>query len=156
MKSSKTEVDRRVTEVLHLRLQGAEYWDILQHSAEQGWGLKERQLREYMSRADDLLALAVEKDREKLLNRHLAQRRALFARCMAVADYSNARAVLKDEAELLNLYPAKRTEITGKDGGPVEHAILSPDERLAALAALHAAVGAGPGAAPADGSAQAP
>jgi hypothetical protein len=37
---------------------------------------------------------------------------------MAAGDFRNALAVLQDEASLEGLYPATKTELTGKDGGP--------------------------------------
>src|SRR5262245_44540262 len=117
MKSDRATVAKRVEEVLQLRLAGAEVWDILQYAAEQEppWNVGERQIRNYIAAGDKLLEQSLEKDRERLLNRHLAQRRALLARCLAVADFKTALAVIKDEADLLNLYPPKRTELTGKD-----------------------------------------
>ena len=107
MKSTKETVRQRVDEVLTIRLQGAEFADIRQYAAEKGWNVSDRQLRRYVDWSDSRLAKTLEKDRAKLLNRHVAQRRALFARCMAVSDYSNARGVLADEAKLLGLYAAE-------------------------------------------------
>jgi len=118
MKSDKATIQQRVNEILTIRLQGAEFSDIVQYASEKQWGVGERQLRNYIRKTDELLAETLERDREKLLNRHVAQRRALYARCMSVSDYSNARAVLADEAKLLDLYPAKKTELTGKGGEP--------------------------------------
>ena len=110
MKSTKETIRLRLEEILEIRLLGAEWSDIVRHSAEKGWGVGERQLLNYVHRTDDLLEKTLEQDRRKLINRHIAQRRALYARCMAVSDYSNARSVLKDEAELLGLYPGKGDE----------------------------------------------
>jgi len=91
----------------------------VQYAAEKGWNVQERQLRNYVQKTDQLLAETLETDRQKLLNRHIAQRRALFARAMAVSDYSTARQVLIDEATLLGLYPGKKVEHSGPNGGPV-------------------------------------
>jgi hypothetical protein len=149
MKSTQATVKQRVSEVLRLRLLGAEFYDIVQHASENGWGVGERQLWNYIAKADDLLEASLETDRDKLLRRHVAQRQALFARAMSVSDYGNARAVLKDLAELLGLYPAKRHELTGKDGGALQtHNLVSltDEQRAAGVAALLARVGtAGPG-----------
>lgn len=151
MKSDQATIQQRVSELLTIRLQGAEWADIVQYASEKAWGVGERQLRNYVRKSDDLLAETLETHRGRLINRHVAQRRALYARCMAVSDYSNARAVLKDEAELLGLYPAKKTEVTGKDGGPIqtETVVMSDDERRATLESLLAAVGStDPGSGP--------
>ena len=128
MKSSKTTVQQRVEEVLGLRLLGAEWVDIRRHASEAEWQIGDRQLQRYIAAGDAILADTLERDREKLLNRHVAQRRALYARAVAVSDHSTARQILRDEAELLNLYPPKRTEVSGKDGGPLEFRNLSDDE----------------------------
>jgi hypothetical protein len=103
-RADKVELQRRVGEVLQMRLLGAEFLDVAQHAEAQGWNVSERQLWRYVKAGDDLLARTLDMNRERLLNRHLAQRRALFARAMSTADYATARAVLKDEAELLHLY----------------------------------------------------
>src|SRR5919201_2075319 len=150
MKSTKAEVRQRVEEVLRVRLLGAELWDIRQHASEQGWDVSDRQLYRYLAAADKLLAQTLEKDREKLLNRHLAQRRALYARAMEVGDLRTALAVAKDEADLLNLYPARRHELTGAAGGPLQSqnvVVLTDDQRAAAVAAILARLGP-PGAGP--------
>lgn len=129
MKSDQATVRKRVEEVLQLRLLGAEFTDIRQHASAQAWGVSDRQLWRYVAKGDKILAKTLEQDREKLLNRHIAQRRALYARAMAVSDYRTALATLRDDAELLGLYPPKRSEHTGKDGRPIEVTNVSDIER---------------------------
>jgi hypothetical protein len=119
MKSTQKIIQARVEEIMQLRLLGALPTDIRRHAEEQKWEVSERQLQRYAASADELLAAAVEKNRDRLMAHHFAARRALFARAMAVSDYRTALAVLKDEGELLALYPAKKTELTGKDGTPM-------------------------------------
>lgn len=144
MKSDRTTVKRRVETVLHMRLAGAEFADIREYAAEdhpetgRPWNVSDSQLWRYIKAGDKLLALTLDKDRERNLNRHLAARRALLGRCLAAGDFSNARQLLADEAKLLDLYPADRHELTGKAGGPLMTANveLTPDERAAALTAL--------------------
>ena len=103
MKSTKAEIAQRVEEVLRIRLDGAEFHDIVQYASEKAWKVGERQLRNYMAATDDLLAARLEKDRDKLLARHIAQRRSLYARALNAADYRTALAVAKDEAEGIRL-----------------------------------------------------
>src|SRR5688572_23280510 len=110
MRSDKVTVQQRVEEVLQLRLLGAEFIDIRKYANEpepdsgrQPWNVSDSQLWRYIRAGDELLARTLDKDRDRLLNRHLAQRRALHARAMSVADYRTALAVLKDEAELFRL-----------------------------------------------------
>ena len=137
-RANKLMIRQRVDEILQMRLAGAQFHDIRAHAEEQGWNVSERQLWRYIARGDELLEETMERDRDKLFREHIAQRRALRARCMAVSDYSNARLLLADEAKLLDLYPADRHELTGKDGGPLTAASveLSDDERDAAIKAI--------------------
>jgi hypothetical protein len=121
MKSSKAEVLRRVEEVFKLRLGGAEFADIVQYASapEQNWGVSARQLWNYIAAADKLVQERFDARAEHLLNRHLLQRRTLYAHAMGAGDFRTALSVLQDEAKLEALYPAARTELTGQRGGPV-------------------------------------
>jgi hypothetical protein len=121
MKSSKVEVLKRVEEVFKLRLGGAEFADIREYALapEQAWGVSDGQLWRYIQAADKLIRERFDARAEHLLNRHLLQRRTLYAHAMGAGDFRTALAVLQDEAKLEGLYPATRTELTGKDGGTV-------------------------------------
>jgi hypothetical protein len=137
-KADKATVTQRVEEVLSLRLAGAGYLEILQHSTEKGWGLHERQLREYIARSDALLAAEVEKDRPKRLALHLAQRRLLLNKSLEVGDYGNALRVLQDQAKLEGLYPDGRValQLSGPGGGPIQTENVSDDELEQRIAEL--------------------
>ncbi len=131
MKATKAEIAGRVEEVLRIRLDGAQFHDIVQYGAEKQWGVGERQLWKYVAASDRLLTKRLENDRDKLFARHVAQRRALYARAVNASDYRTALAVVKDEAELEGLYPSTKHEVTGKNGGPIRHAFASlTDEEL--------------------------
>ena len=150
MKSTKAEIRRRVEEIVRLRLAGAELVpDIVQYAASQNWQVRRRMLWNYVDRADRIIARGVEKDRQKLLARHLRQRRLLFARALEQGDIRAALAVARDEAELEALYPPQkaRVEHSGPDGGPIPHAHAVTDaDRASAIHALLARLGeAGPG-----------
>src|SRR5262249_23940384 len=69
--------------------------------------LCDRSLRRYVERADRLIVASVEKDRERAMARHLAQRRALYGKAVLAGDLRTALAVLRDEAQLRWLYPAE-------------------------------------------------
>ena len=107
-----------------MRLQGAEFLDIRQHAsaADPPWNVSDRQLRRYIEAGDDLLAETLDKDRERLINRHVAQRRALFARAMSVSDYATAGRILKDEADLMHLYDTMPSERKPDDSSPMDTA----------------------------------
>lgn len=121
-KADKLTLKKRVEEILQMRLLGAEFTDIKAHAQQQEWKVSERQLWRYIARGDKLLAATLEIDRGKLLNKHLAQRRALYARAVAASDYAAAIRILKDECDLLGLYPQKKD--AKEDGmtfnGPVQ------------------------------------
>jgi hypothetical protein len=111
MKSTQATVRQRVEEVLELRLAGATLRNIRHYanapdpqSGRVPWNVSDSQLWRYIRAADDLLAAEREEDRDKLLNRHIAQRRALFARCLAVNDYRAALACVEAEARLQGLH----------------------------------------------------
>jgi hypothetical protein len=126
MKSTKAEVRRRVSEVLKLRLGGAECPDIRDYASapEQAWNVSDSQLRRYIQAADALCQEYFDAKAGHLLARHLLQRRQLYAHCMSVGDFRTALAVLKDEADLEALYPA----------GPVAPGPAAPDSRLGTAA----------------------
>ena len=125
MKSSNLEAAQRVEEVFKLRLGGAEFADIRQFASEpeQNWNVSDRQLWRYIAAADKLVKERFDARAEHLLNRHLLQRRTLFAHAMGAGDFRAALAVLQDEAKLEGLYPPTKTELTGKDGGPLHFSL---------------------------------
>jgi hypothetical protein len=107
MKATKDQVRVRVEQVLTLLLGGREFWDIVQHARENKWGVGHRQIANYIRRAYERMHKHIERDRTRLINRHLAQRRSLYMKTVAAGDHRTALAVLRDEAELLDLYPKK-------------------------------------------------
>lgn len=138
MKSTKAEVRRRVSEVLRLRLGGAEFPDIREYAAapEQNWAVSDSQLWRYVRAADALTGEYFDAKADYLLNRHLLQRRTLYAHAMGAGDFRTALAVLVDEAKLEGLYPATKTELTGKGGGTVQLHIVEEVVGRTAVPAL--------------------
>jgi len=110
-------VQLRIEEILRIRLDGAEIWDVREyvrekeHEAGSVWKLSkgrkplsDSQLWRYMAEADKLIAESCRASRKKLIRRHLAQRRNLFAKAVNAGDYRTALAVVRDEAEMQGLY----------------------------------------------------
>jgi len=118
--ASKVEIAQRIEEIMVIRLSGAGFHDVRNYATEKGWAVSRAQLYRYMQEADARIIDSLDKDRPNLLHLHVARRQRLFARCQASGDWRAALAVLKDEAELCGLYPAKKAELTGKDGSPLE------------------------------------
>jgi hypothetical protein len=134
MKSTRAEVQKRVEEVFKLRLGGAEFADIRDYAAapEQAWNVSASQLWRYIAAADRLIKERFDARAEHLLNRHLLQRRTLYAHALGAGDFRTALSVLQDEAKLEGLYPAARSELSGKAGGPVRltlEDLLTPEPR---------------------------
>lgn len=118
MKAGKARITQRVEEILRIRLDGAEFWDIRQYvrekeaAGEEPWDLpdggkpiSDSQLWRYMRRADLLVRESCAVARKQLLRDHLAKRRALYARAVNAGDFRTALAVLRDLAEMQRLYP---------------------------------------------------
>ena len=106
-KSEAATVALRVEEILRLRIDGAEFHDLVQYASEKRWGISERQLRTYIRRADELLVERLDRNRRRVVARHLVQRQALYARALNAADYRTSLAILDSEAKLRSLYPEK-------------------------------------------------
>jgi hypothetical protein len=166
-KPTKATMELRTTEILRIRLDGAEIWDVREYVREQEqtegspWKLAEgqkplsdSQLWRYIARADKLAADTCRASRKKLLRRSLARRRNIYAKAMSAGDYRTALAAVRDEAELLGLYPPKKVAPTNPDGTQ-PYGQLTDAERAAALQNLYARVGAGGGGAAAGGDAAA-
>jgi hypothetical protein len=126
-------VEARVLDLLRIILDGAEEgWDLCEfvrekeaeagsswHLAEGDKPLSYSQIRRYAARAERLIAASCRAQGKKLLRRHLARRRNLYAKATLAGDYRAALAALRDEAELLGLYPAKGVAVAGRNGGPI-------------------------------------
>lgn len=126
MKATKAVIRQRVEQVMRIRLCGAEFWEIRQYAAEtdaetdRPWNVSDRQLWRYVAAADELLDEYLDHDRKKLFNRHIGQRRALFARALESGDIRTALAVAKDEADLYGLYVKKIAPTTPDESSPYD------------------------------------
>jgi hypothetical protein len=148
MKATNATVIQRVEEVLKIRLLGAEFHDIREYAVEKQWNVSDTQLRRYIEKSDELLLDYIEKRRDRLMARHLAQRRALYARAMETGDLRTALAVVKDEAELQALYDTEAdSRLTALEQAMRE---LRLREKGNGSGAAQAAGGTGSGNPPAD------
>jgi hypothetical protein len=161
-------IQARTEEILRIRLDGAEIWDLREYVREKQtdpnspWFLPEgqkplsdSQLWRYLAKSDRLIAESCRASRKKLLRRHLAQRRNLYAKAVSAGDYRTALAVVRDEAELQGLYPPKKIAPTTPDGEEPYEANFSDADRATALQALYARLGATGGSPAPDGQASA-
>jgi hypothetical protein len=131
-KADKALAARRVDEILQIRLDGAQWWDVREYVREKeqeqgsawyvapgGKLLSDAMIRKYQEKADKIVQQSHEKSRKKLLRRHLAWRRHLYGKAVNAGDYRAALAAARDEAELLGLYPARGVEVHGNVGGAI-------------------------------------
>lgn len=117
-KSENAEIALRIEEVLRLRIDGAQFHDIVQYGAEtpeagatgsrRPWNVNGRQIRNYIRRADELLVERQDKSRKQLIARRFAQREALYARAINAADLRTALAVLDSADKLRGLFASDR------------------------------------------------
>ncbi|MGH9929005.1 MAG: hypothetical protein ACREA9_07225, partial [Pyrinomonadaceae bacterium] len=134
MKATKDHAEPRLQEIIKIRLAGATFSDIRPYAAENGWNLADRTLWHYVKKSNEALAQHAEKTRDELINRHLGQRRKIYAKCVAGGDYTVALAALKDEANLLGLYPEKgQSEKPATTQTNVTLNVLTIDQRRAEL-----------------------
>jgi hypothetical protein len=141
-----TRVDRaeymkRIDAVLRIRLDGAQFHDVFQFVAEKGWNLSERQVRNYMRAADNLLAEHQQTSRRRIIALHIGRREALYARAVNAADYRTALAVASDLAKLQGVYAlAEEAAEQGRRGEQTLQPRLTPEEakRIAREAAAEA------------------
>jgi hypothetical protein len=117
-KPSPAIVRQRTEEILRILLDGAESpWDtcayVREKEAEAGsiWEvpedgkpLSDSQIRRYVAKATEMIAESCRASRKRLLRRHLAQRRNLYAKAVSQGDIRAALAVLDSEAKLTGLF----------------------------------------------------
>ncbi len=129
-RATKAIIQARVEEVLRIRLDGAEFWDLREYARDKekepgsAWELKrgerplsDGQLWRYIAKANKLVAESSRASRGRLLRQHLAMRRNLYAKAVSQGDVRAALAAADSEAKLRGLFPtpedALRKEIEG-------------------------------------------
>ena len=146
---TKAQVEARVDEILRIRLDGAEIWDVREYVREKEqedgspWQLADgatpltdSQLYRYLAKAEQLIAASSRASRNKLVRRHLAQRRSLYAKAVSAGDYRAALAALESEAKLQGLFdiPARAAKL---------EPIKTPEDALRVIASAIADLRAG-------------
>lgn len=89
-KGTKAEINARIHEITELLSQGAARWRIMRHAAEEGWGISERQMDTYISRATKLIAAQYEQEREQFVAVQLASLDDLADKATRDRQYSAA------------------------------------------------------------------
>jgi hypothetical protein len=153
-KPSKALIRQRTEEILRIILDGAESpWDTCAYVRERekeagsawelppgGKPMSDSQIRRYVARATAMISESCRASRKKLLRRHLAQRRNLYAKALSQGDVRAALVCVADEAKLLGLYAPVKVAPTTPNGDQ-SYAPLADAERAAAIAQLLACLG---------------
>lgn len=128
-KSTAREMEKRILEVYRIIIAGAEFHDIQEYAnhPDRAWGLSKSSVRRLQGKALAMMKRHTETRADRVLARHLQQRRFLYARAIEAGDINAALAVAKDEAKLFGIYPSDKIEMTGKGGGPLGVMVYLPD-----------------------------
>jgi hypothetical protein len=105
-KVSAAEIEKRLTEVLRIRMAGGEFYDIKEYAnaKEQNWGVSDSQLWRYVRKTDKLVYDALEKDRGKLIMKRRAQLSDLYSMAINQKNIGVALAVHTKMCDLEGLY----------------------------------------------------
>jgi hypothetical protein len=144
-KADRVRVEQRINELVKIRLQGAAFWDVREYVSEKetedgspwkvpegGKPLSERQIRNYVRRADEIICRSGREKRSKAIYRHMAQRRDLYGRAVVAGDIRTALACADSEAKLRKLFPADRLKVTHDLSNLSDEALAAKREALRA------------------------
>ena len=99
-KSTNIEIDERINTVYKLLLEGNSRTQILQYGADT-WGLKPRQLEEYIKRARDYQRLDAELERPEWLHESLCALKDIQRKATNKSQYSTALKAIELQARLV-------------------------------------------------------
>ena len=149
-RSTKAEVEARVEAVAELLIRGFRRRQILQYAAgdinadppRESWDVSERQVDTYIERATALLSEAAKTVFKVEFGKSVRRHEYLFSRALAAGEFNTAISVERSRKALLGLDAPRRTEHTGKGGGPIqtEEVSLTDEERAARIMEILAKV----------------
>lgn len=99
-KSTNIEIDERINTVYKLLLEGNSRTQILQYGADT-WGLRTRQIEEYIKRARDYQRLDAELERPEWLHESLCALKDIQRKATNKSQYSTALKAIELQARLL-------------------------------------------------------
>ena len=89
------------------------------HIVSEKFDVSDRQARRYIRTAHQEIQEIRSRKKEEMHAEHMSVRRHIRNKAMKKGDLRTALAAAQDEAKLFDLYPALKSEITGRDGKPV-------------------------------------
>ena len=117
-KATKAEIERRVTTLFKLMLKGYGRADMLQYVSENdaknpetAWNISERQLENYIARANERFKEYSESQRSGMLDKAVMRLEYVYMQCIKVQDYSKAIAALRELNLLLGLHEPQKTNV---------------------------------------------
>lgn len=123
-KSSRIEVEQRVTTIISMILDGVSHADLIRYGA-QKWNVKKRMTEKYISKANVIMKESAKIDREKEIDWHILARKKNLLNAMQKQDYRLAKDILRDMGELQGIYPKKQLEIGTKTIPTTKEEILN-------------------------------
>lgn len=118
-KATNFEAKKRLNTVYNMLLLGVSRADIVQYSID-NWAISEPQTDVYIAKANALFAEKAAPIRDEQFGLALERLQNLYQKNMKIQDYKAALATQKEISELLGLYPAKKQELTGANGGAIK------------------------------------
>ena len=100
---TKAEVERRVTEIYGLLLEGKSRTTLLQFAVK--WGVSVGRIDQLIGKANKVIKAEQSQKRKEIFVRHLAWRAKLYERAFDSKDWRAALAVLDSDAKLRDLFP---------------------------------------------------
>lgn len=134
-KSSKLEVENRVSNVLGLILDGVASSEIVRQGSEQ-WGVGRRAIEKYITKAYKILDENARRKRRETIQWHLESRKRNLYRLVGINDYRGVAQQLKDMADLQGMYPKRQLEIETKNVPITRSEIITELEKFATKAGL--------------------
>lgn len=102
--ASHAEVKLRVNKVFELLVEGVSETKIIKELAEkEGWGVSERQMYNYIKKAQDLFEKEAKVHRSREFGKMLKQLDLLYRQTLKINDFKACRLILKDRKELLGM-----------------------------------------------------
>jgi hypothetical protein len=106
--ANKKEIEERVGEVYALLLNGKHRAEICEYAAEK-WGVSERSVERYITRANLLFEEHAAFRREMVLGKALARIDFLYSEMLSAGDYRGALLAVREETDLLGVRGNKTT-----------------------------------------------
>ncbi len=123
-------VEQRVSEVHRLLLAGVRRRDVLQFASKQKWGVSDRTVDDYISKANDAIREAADVDRALEVGRAVQRLQDLYRAAVQDKDHRTALQVQKELTALLGLAEAANLNLN-VDFGDMQPAMDAWKESIA-------------------------